>query len=1051
MSAIQIISASAGSGKTFRLAKLLEKEVGDGRVRPDAIVATTFTNKAAAELAERVRLFLLKAGRTEDAERLAASRMGTVNSVCSRLVSDFAFELGLSPRLEVLDERRADMALARAFTAAAGAAAEIDELVRLERRLGELGWEARVQEIVREARNNGIEGGALPGLAEESFRELGELLDRPKGTIQKADRALLRALERFVRDVDLDEDTTKGTAEFVADVQRVIARLKTGRRLAWADWLRLCNSGPRKKSAGAWAKAQKVTARVLEHPGLHEDLSRATELVFSLAARVLGSYAEYKRARGLIDFVDQEVLALDLLGRAEVQARLRQEIDLVLVDEFQDTSPLQLAIFLSLGKLAAQNVWVGDQKQSIYGFRGTDPALMDAAIDRILRKRKPETLPHSWRSRPALVDVTSDVFAESFGRYGFPKDRVKLTPRRQDAKGLGGCVAEVWQLESRNRTKDAAAVAAGVRQLLGDASVKVQDRRDRSVRRARASDVAVLCRSNDQCAKIAGFLAQLGIRSVLSRSGLVGTAHGWLAVAGLRLWADPRDSLAASEIARIVDHPDEPEAWLNQQIAKPGLAASSKRPWFRQLMHAREAQAGAGAVAAMDSVTQALELRERFLRWPDGTTRLADLDALRAHVVAYQQLCDAEGVASTAAGAVAYLQERGETGEDARAVVQQGDAVVLSTWHRAKGLEWPIVVLADLHFNLWPTPLGRVMVVSGEAQIDLDAPLRGRRIRYWPDPWPNFSRSEFHERLWDHPATVAGLDVHAQQEMRVMYVGWTRARDRLVLTSRTGALSSSAMVAQLTRGDERLIHDPEVGDGKLPAMVSTAWAGTPMQVLVRQAVPVEDAEAKPEPGTGYDSPVELPEHPPAWAFPSEEGLSGKVGRVDDIGTRLKVGEVSDWAAFGSALHDFFAADQPGLTEKIRAELCQGLLERWDVAGGISVESVLQASRALRRWVEKRWPGAKWRNEWSLLWRHGGGSAMFGRADLILETDDGVVIIDHKCFPGDQDTAVEVAVSHVAQLDAYAGAVTAATSKRLLGTFIHLPVSGIAVEVKCVRS
>ncbi len=1050
MSAIQIISASAGSGKTFRLAKLLEKEVGEGRVRPDAIVATTFTNKAAAELSERVRLFLLKAGRAEDAERLAASRMGTVNSVCSRLVSDFAFELGLSPRLEVLDERRADMALARAFTAAAGAAEEIDELVRLERRTGALGWEARVQEIVKEARNNGIEVEALPGLAEQSFRELSELLDPPKGTVRKADRALLEALERFAGEVDLEEDATKGTAAFVADVHRVIARLKTGRRVAWADWLRLCNSGPCKKSAAAWAKAQKVAARVLGHPGLHEDLKRATELVFSLAGRVLGSYADYKRARGLIDFVDQEVLALDLLGREDAQARLRQEIDLVLVDEFQDTSPLQLAIFLALSKLAQKSVWVGDQKQSIYGFRGTDPALMDAAIDRILRRRKPETLPHSWRSRPALVDATSEVFARSFAKYGFPADRVRLTPKRKDARGSSACVAEVWQLESRKRVEDAAAVAAGVKQLLADSSVRVQDRRDGSVRPARASDVAVLCRSNEQCANVAGFLAQLGIRAVLSRAGLVGTAHGWLAVAGLRLWADTRDSLAAAEIARLVDHPDEPETWLKAQLENPGIAAFSQRPWFEKLSQARDAKASAGAVAAVDAVIEALDLRERCLRWPDGVMRLADLDALRAHVVAYQQLCDAESVASTAAGAVAYLQARSEAKEDARAVVQQGDAVVLSSWHRAKGLEWPIVVLGDLHFDMAPTPLGRVMVVSDEQQIDLDAPLRGRRIRYWPDPWGKFSRSEFHERLSDHPATVAGLDVHARQEMRVMYVGWTRARDRLVLTARTGALGSSAMVAQLADGNAHLIEDPEIGDGELPAAVSTTWAGTPMQVLVRRAAPTEDVEAEPEPNTGYDAPTELPGHPPAWAFPSEEGLSGKVSRMEEIGERLEVGDPGDWADFGSALHDFFAADQPGLSEQTRAEMCQGLLERWGVASAISVESALQASVALRRWVEQRWPRATWHNEWSLLQRHGDGSVMFGRADLILETDDGVVIVDHKCFPGSRDTAVEVAVSHVAQIDAYAGAVTAATGKRLLGTFIHLPVSGIAVEVKSVR-
>jgi superfamily I DNA/RNA helicase len=99
-------------------------------------------------------------------------------------------------------------------------------------------------------------------------------------------------------------------------------------------------------------------------------------------AKVLDFYQEYKRKWGVVDFVDQEVLTLDL----------------VLVDEFQDTSPMQLAIFLKLASLAKKSIWVGDQKQVIYGFRDADPALMDAAITGILKGDEPETLPFSWRN-----------------------------------------------------------------------------------------------------------------------------------------------------------------------------------------------------------------------------------------------------------------------------------------------------------------------------------------------------------------------------------------------------------------------------------------------------------------------------------------------------------------------------------------------------------------------------------------------------------------------------------------------------------------------------
>ncbi|MBK6429173.1 MAG: UvrD-helicase domain-containing protein [Blastocatellia bacterium] len=95
----EIISASAGTGKTYRLAGLLLGTIRSGTARPEAVVATTFTNKAAAELRERVRRRLLSAGLADEARRLRAARIGTVNGICGQLVSDFAFELGLPPDL----------------------------------------------------------------------------------------------------------------------------------------------------------------------------------------------------------------------------------------------------------------------------------------------------------------------------------------------------------------------------------------------------------------------------------------------------------------------------------------------------------------------------------------------------------------------------------------------------------------------------------------------------------------------------------------------------------------------------------------------------------------------------------------------------------------------------------------------------------------------------------------------------------------------------------------------------------------------------------------
>ena len=167
---IRFISAGAGSGKTYRLTQLLFEELQGGRVRPAGVLATTFTNRAATELRERVRSFLVEQGDYDGAVAIGAARIGTVNSVCGGLLQRFAFEAGLPTEQRVLDEARASQLLRETIdTVIAGHS--LTELLQVARRLSLDSapqdplppWQKALGRLVDQARANAIDADALRG------------------------------------------------------------------------------------------------------------------------------------------------------------------------------------------------------------------------------------------------------------------------------------------------------------------------------------------------------------------------------------------------------------------------------------------------------------------------------------------------------------------------------------------------------------------------------------------------------------------------------------------------------------------------------------------------------------------------------------------------------------------------------------------------------------------------------------------------------------------------------------------------------------------------
>lgn len=1024
--AVEIIAASAGSGKTFRLAEVLEQALLSGEARPEAVLATTFTRSAAAELKERVRRRLLAAGHVSLAQRLTAARIGTVNAVCARLVSDFAIDLGLSPRLQTIDEGAASSALNRALSLVLHDR-ELSALAALGSRIDGFDWNDAIKRVVDLARTNGIGPERLAQCAARSCETFAALWPEPDVDGAAIDGELLRSLETFVEAVARRSGVGRTTREAAQLAARAIRRLQGGLPLSWHGWAKLAilpTGDPESHLAQA---VRQVAAGHERHPQLRTDSREAITLVFALAARVLASYQQLKTDWGVIDYPDQEWLALSLLRNGEIRQQLGDGIDLVLVDEFQDTTPIQLAIFLKLSELAKRSVWVGDQKQAIYGFRGSDPALMDATIAALVGDDEPETLSRSFRSRAELVTLTSTLFSRAFEKHGLPPQRVMLAPTLAPNADLGPCV-EFWELLPRSKSRQAVALATALREFLEDASSLVRDPSTGVPRAPQPGDIAVLCRHNWASRAVAEALRVVQIPVVTAEPGLSATAEGHALVAALRLWVGPENRLAAAELLRLLGE-GPAEATLRVWLG-PDASGTDHEP-LRRLLAFRQRCGQLGLLELVDALVDELDLRRVVAAWGDQPQRQANLDALRELAVRYAAPAEEAGQAATVAGFLGWLDELAQQGEDMQGIPPDADAVTTCTYHRAKGLEWPVCVLFQLEQPLRYQTLGVQVQSDGEA-VDLADPLRGLWIRYWPSPYhPTQRTTPFHRRVAAHPADAEARTREEKQLLRLLYVGWTRARDRLVLAGPGGLfLERDGMLALLNDGERPLLSRPAL---------ATEWAGQSVVVRTRRAGVSHRERPTPQPGALYVQAGERPFEPYSLA-PSSVDERGRCVGVTRLGDGLNVTATVSPTDLGEALHNYFAVDFR-LDDAERISVAAGLLRRWGVDAALTAPDLVRLGRQLRVHLASRWPAAELLSEVPLTYRLPSTTLVFGTVDLMLRLESGVVLIDHKCIVASQADAREMACAYAGQLACYAAGIAEAGSLPVLATLIHLPFSG----------
>ncbi|WP_204126724.1 UvrD-helicase domain-containing protein [Pseudomonas ogarae] len=1056
MNNIEFISAGAGSGKTYKLTETLAQALESGTARPHAILATTFTVKAATELRERARSWLLEKGRIDLATAIGQARLGTVNSVCGQMLKRFCFELGLSPDQTVLGEGQSKRLLKATLAESMEADAQT-ELVRLTERFGieQADWSKTVEAVVKAALDNDIGPEELRVMGSQNADAMLTNWPTPATGVEPTE-ALATALAEAYRGVAAYVEQQQAADVKVADnllkglegLQKLDRLFREG-RWSWPDWIGAAGFDAGAKVRDIVAPVKSAAQAYESHPVFHAEVRQYLDHVFNLAADVLNAYEQAKKALGAVDFSDQEVLLLRALRtKPAVREVLAAELDLIMIDEFQDTSPLQLALFIELAKLAKKSVWVGDPKQAIYGFRGTDASLISGVLNAIKDWGGivGKALDTSRRSNESLVSLTNGLFNSAFEPELTP-EQVRLQSLRKDIPDQPALLN--WNFESSRNDSDYLCLGQAIRELL-ESGTKVEDKDTKELRPIQAGDIGVLCRYNDQVEFAVTSLTRWGIPSASPRSGLLGTAEAIYVMACLRRINDPTDTVATALVITLADSTPI-ETWLADRLqhlatdeAKPyewlttGDSAHELIARLEKLRPTLTALTPLEVLRLAAAESQVARLAGQWSTSPhESRNRMSNVEALVELGKTFEDECVAAKRPATVSGMLRWLDELASQEDDNRAT-SAGNAVSVLTYHGAKGLEWPVVVLTSLdaiaRTSLWGV---RARTVGG---FDPQQPLANRFVHCWLKSWGKRSQPQ---AALNAEASVTGQAMQAEalaENKRLLYVGLTRARDiNVALSFVRKSGPGRAWVGEIQGAAELLFGDSEIVttlEGKQLSRLSKSWS--------KDECSAEPPSKAPEACHWFTARPRV-QAEPLWHRPSSaSGGTFTVVETDAVGVRLSLAGKPDMASLGTALHLCIA--RAGVLGGISPPDVERILKIWAVADSVDKDAVCTQTSAFQAWVAKRWPDCPVYVEVPIEANGPNGTRIRGRIDLLVELPDSWILMDHKSNPGGSARDEDLVAEHGPQLESYSHALLNATGKPVSERWLYMPVAARAVRL-----
>jgi len=1102
MKNVTYINAGAGSGKTTELTKILSRELckKDETIKPSEVILTTFTKLAASEFRQKAREVLyekiknepdtdIKQQLSDIVNQLDAATIGDVHAVSLSFIQKYWYLAGISPDAKVMSEDDMQIYISQSLgdyvtTSDLAFFTEYCNYFDID---NPLFWQDELLSVIEKINHYDVD---LNGCVEMSKNTINAIF-KEKGILNDE---LLKEFQDILKDqiqTYEDDKIKKKAKEFLSEKPNYHVLLNIYKEISGDKFLGaksrltpfISQMGDNFEKLVENIKSVLLSSTSTDSwKSPQEMMITMVQTIFRIASNWNNGFKDFKDSRHIIDYNDMEEKFLKLLDSEDVCSEIRADYKLMMVDEFQDSSPIQLSIFKKLSDLIQQSYWVGDPKQSIYGFRGADVSLVNDLIKLFDdEKEKQEnglnlySLPKSYRSRSKLVNLVNGCFTRAFN--GVIKN-VELEPARQDEDGLSEPLAHWNCYGAMNQNKSFIDKTADrVKQLL-DSHLKIKPKGAQSVRDIEPGDIAMLCLKNSECKSYAKALAARGIPVSFVNDDISQQIEIHLVISLLQLMIDPSNKHVRAELILLLNddsttdilnsrldycyqqqkliekEKEEKETTENIQLPDEWMNCN---PLIEKLITFMKAGRDFSVSDLVEKVIYALSLPEVVAKWGEKEVRQQNLSTVRALARQYDSHCQQMGIGASVGGFISYLSYAKVENKIDNSI----NAVKVLTYHKSKGLEWNYVIMDSLYDNKLKDDYFALWNYWGVREMrseDNDHYV----IQYLPRIMSSITyKSTLPQIHLDNVIQLPSYNTIKERETNqlrhLLYVGMTRARDYLTTLGRCSSAKNNKSVPTAY-----WIKNAGISEGVMNQSLGTMWGEENLDGSPEDITNIPEADMSKTTEYSYFDYPELvisgrePKYLSPSKLPKIEFAKEDIEILADLNCRIDPYKTKEenHAAAGTCIHNIFAVYDPACSHEENVEKATSIRNGNNMYEIIpDVDKVIVSIEYLYAWLEQTYGKASAIKHEVPFIHPLPGQIVRGEIDLLWYLNDQeCVLIDFKNFPGSKATITtpgekneHYAGNYASQLKAYRE-VLQTSGLTVRDTLIYYSVMGCVVKL-----